>query len=105
MFLKFVKLITFVFIIFLLFSSFFYNIHHVLADGASGSGTQSAGTVNLTNPLCSDPKNPNCVGVPEILGRVIEAVLGIVGSIALIMFIYGGFMWLTSAGNAENVKA
>lgn len=51
----------------------------------------------LTNPLKVD-------SVPELIGIIIKAVLGIVGSIALLMFIYGGFMWLTSGGNDEKIK-
>lgn len=93
------------FLILLIFINLFgliFVYSSALAEGGQASGKQSD-TVTLTNPLCSDPNNPNCVGVPEILGRVIEAALGIVGSIALIMFIYGGFMWLTSAGNATMV--
>lgn len=41
---------------------------------------------------------------PQIMiGKIISATLGIVGSLALIMFIYGGFTWMLSAGNAEIV--
>jgi len=42
----------------------------------------------------------------DILGIAIGAsrwVLGIVGSLALIMFIYGGFMFLVSAGSTEKI--
>jgi len=42
--------------------------------------------------------------VPVLIGRIIKSVLGIVGSIALLMFMYGGFMWLMSAGSPERVK-
>ncbi|MEK9152812.1 MAG: hypothetical protein AAB692_05610, partial [Patescibacteria group bacterium] len=33
----------------------------------------------------------------------ITILTGISGSIALLMFVYGGFLWLTSAGNEEQV--
>jgi len=42
--------------------------------------------------------------VQEIIGNVIQAILGIVGSIALLMFVIGGFAWMTAAGNPERVK-
>jgi hypothetical protein len=32
-----------------------------------------------------------------------NAILGIVGSLALLMFVYGGFMFLISSGNSEKV--
>ncbi len=67
----------------------------------SASGTEdkpeTSGTVSLPDPLNS--ANPQ-----ELIGRIINAVLGIVGSIALAMFIYGGFTWMTSSGNMEKVQ-
>ncbi|MEA3272761.1 MAG: pilin, partial [Patescibacteria group bacterium] len=43
------------------------------------------------------------ISIPELIGKIIKAVLGIVGSIALLMFIYGGFLWLMSGGNEKNI--
>lgn len=40
----------------------------------------------------------------EIIGNVIKAVLGIIGAIALVMFLWGGFQWMTSGGSSERVK-
>jgi hypothetical protein len=51
----------------------------------------------LYNPL-------GTVNVPTLIGRVIQAALGISGSIALLMFVWGGFIWLTSQGNPEKIK-
>lgn len=39
----------------------------------------------------------------KLIGGIIKAALGIVGSIALLMFLYGGFLWLTSAGNEQKI--
>ena len=39
----------------------------------------------------------------QIFINYYERVLGIVGSLALLMFIYGGFMFLISSGNSEKV--
>lgn len=56
------------------------------------------GTTCLTNPLGSNTS-------PQVLiGNVINAVMGVVGSIALLMFIFGGLTWMTSGGSAEKVK-
>lgn len=38
-----------------------------------------------------------------ILVRASQWILGIVGSLALLMFIYGGFMFLISAGSSEKI--
>jgi len=39
-----------------------------------------------------------------VIGRIINYIAGISGSLGLIMFIYGGGLWLFSAGNPEMVK-
>lgn len=51
----------------------------------------------LSNPLAT-------TNINEVFGRLIQAILGITGSIALLMFVYGGFLWLISAGEADKVK-
>lgn len=43
------------------------------------------------------------VSVAVLVGRVINAMLGIVGSVALLMFILGGWKWLTSGGESEKI--
>jgi hypothetical protein len=53
--------------------------------------------VEFKNPIGSN--NPQ-----DFIGVVIKAILGVVGSFALIMFIYGGFLMLTAAGKAEKWK-
>ncbi|NTW22459.1 hypothetical protein HGA34_02845 [Candidatus Falkowbacteria bacterium] len=62
--------------------------------GTGGQGT--GGAVSLT-PAVN-------VGTPQqFIGKIINTALGVVGSLALLMFIYGGFTWLTSAGSADKV--
>lgn len=41
--------------------------------------------------------------VPVVIGRIVRAILSLVGLIALVMFVYGGLTWMTSAGNEERV--
>ena len=55
--------------------------------------------VKLDNPLGEKVADPRA-----IIGNVINAVLGLVGSFALLMFIWGGFTWVTSGGNDEKKK-
>lgn len=71
------------------------------APGAPGSPGQVGGEVRfnysgMTNPL-------ETVSVSVVVGRVIKAILAIIGSIFLIMVIYGGFTWMTAAGNDTKV--
>jgi hypothetical protein len=42
--------------------------------------------------------------VPQVIGRFINMIIGVTGSIALLMFAYGGFTWLTSRGNPEQIQ-
>lgn len=70
--------------------------------GTTGGGTTEGGTsVSLAdvNPLGVE----GISGMRIVIGRVINGILGITGSFALFMFIYGGFIMLTSAGNTEKI--
>jgi len=57
-------------------------------------------------PVAAAIENPlgNVTSVQVIIGNVISALLAITGSLALAMFVWGGFLWVTSAGNQEKVK-
>ncbi|MEK7557692.1 MAG: pilin, partial [Patescibacteria group bacterium] len=70
------------------------------APEASGSVSVKSNTVVLLNPLTGTATS---TAIPEFLGKIIHGVLGIVGSLALVMFIYGGLLWMTSAGKADQV--
>ncbi len=42
---------------------------------------------------------------PKVLiGRVIMAAMGILGSISLVMFVYSGFLWMIAAGDAGKAE-
>ena len=51
----------------------------------------------LANPL-GDIKTPT-----QLIGKIIYAILGLTGAIALVMFIWGGLQWMTAAGSPEKV--
>lgn len=38
-----------------------------------------------------------------VIGRLIRALLGLSGAVALLMFVWGGFLWLTSRGETAQV--
>ncbi len=59
-------------------------------------------TTQITSAQLTNPMRAN--SIPELVGLIITAILGIVGSIALLMFIYGGFTWLTSGGAEKKIK-
>lgn len=46
-------------------------------------------------------------GLAEFIGlfvRIAQYIFGISGSIALAIFVYGGFLWITSGGSADKVQ-
>lgn len=51
----------------------------------------------LANPL-------KCDDTICLFSQMIRLFLGVVGLIATVFFIYGGFVFLTSGGNADQVK-
>ena len=42
--------------------------------------------------------------IQQVIGKIIRVLLGVVGSVALGMFLFGGIMILTAAGNPERVQ-
>ncbi|HOY56429.1 MAG TPA: pilin [bacterium] len=52
----------------------------------------------LQNPLGS------VVTIPQIVSKIIKLIMGLVGIISLVMFIYAGFLWLTAQGKPDAVK-
>ncbi|MBU2542670.1 hypothetical protein KJ785_03870 [Patescibacteria group bacterium] len=73
-----------------------------MALTAKEAGEQAAketSSVKLGNPL-----GEGRVDIRVILGDIVATGMGFLGSVTLLVFVYGGFLWLTSAGNAERVK-
>ena len=66
--------------------------------GGSVNKTPSSGTKYLPNAL---GKNTS---LPVIIGTIIKGAMGVMGALVLLMLVWGGFQWLTSAGSPEKVK-
>lgn len=58
-----------------------------------------ADCIPIENPLVN-----NTTSIFTILGTVLRIALGIIGSLTLLMFVWGGFQWLASGGNPERIK-
>jgi len=112
-----ISLLGYLFLTALLLTAAFGVFSPVSADTATPSDSTPSGstpattdesatkTIPLQNPLGGTPENPlGVTSVPRLIGNVIKTVLAIVGALALAMFIYGGFTWLTSGGSAEKIK-
>lgn len=53
----------------------------------------------LKNPLGAED-----MIIGDLFGRLVRAFLSFIAFVAMVYFIYGGFLFLTSAGNAEKVE-
>lgn len=82
-------------IIFIIYSTNIYAAEKT-QTGTKDASTDS--TVSISNPL-GEIKN-----IPTLIGKVIQIILSVVGSISLVMFIYGGFVWMLAAGNEQRVQ-
>lgn len=74
------------------------EINNKGGDKGTVNNSCPSGSVCLENPL-GETKTPQA-----LIGNIINAVLGVVGSLALLMFVYGGLTWMTSSGSQEKVK-
>ncbi len=59
----------------------------------------AADSARLQNPI------RGVDSIAGLVGRVIKGLLGIVGSAALLIFIYGGIQWILSSGDPKKVTA
>ena len=62
---------------------------------------------NITNNLDSFNQQANLPGnensdLPDVLVRIINLVLGLLGLVFVILIIYGGFVYMTAGGKSEN---
>ena len=65
----------------------------------------TADRVNLINPIGGTEKSPTGTSDFMIIGgKAVNYGLGILGSLVFLVFVYGGVLWLTSAGNEERIK-
>jgi uncharacterized membrane protein YwzB len=42
--------------------------------------------------------------LPQIVGNIVQIILGLLGLVAVVLIIIAGFQWMTSGGSEEKVK-
>lgn len=60
------------------------------------------GSTELCNPLGPQFNSPS--SIPTLLGNILRWFFGIIGTVTLVMFIYGGFLWMTAFGEENKIK-
>lgn len=72
------------------------------------SSLTTGSEVQLVNPIGGSARDggnkQGTVNINIIIGNAIKVVLGIVGSISLLVFVFGGYQLLTSAGDDSKVR-
>lgn len=73
-------------------------------EGAGQNPEEGAGgpTPGETETQLSSPVGH--ISLAQLIGKIIRAFLGIVGTISLIMFIYAGFLLITAAGKSSQIQ-
>lgn len=72
----------------------------VSTEITSPGGTVSMKDVPLTNPLTGEKGG---FSISKIIKRIIQFALGLTGVLALAAFVYGGVLWMISAGTQSFV--
>lgn len=73
------------------------------AAGSKGGGGTVADKYGLKQ-TATEAKLPNMdKDLPGIVGIIIASILGLVATIFFALMVYGGFLWMTAAGNGEQV--
>lgn len=98
------KLLSFILVFFFVFAVF----NFVGAQTGGINNNQGGNSATNTN-LCASGtclENPlGSINTPQaLIGKIINSVLGVVGSLALLMFVFGGLTWMTSGGSSDKVK-
>ncbi|HSR89367.1 MAG TPA: pilin [Candidatus Udaeobacter sp.] len=70
----------------------------------AGSGVSGTSARDLKNQARSILNKANFSGPTDIINRTIKILLAFIGSIALVLYIYSGFLWMTASGGSEQVE-
>jgi len=65
--------------------------------GILSASTAMAAPYGFPDPL-------NNATVPILVNRIVTAILGIVGALFFVMFLWGGFKYMTAGGEAKKVQ-
>jgi len=67
------------------------------SDDGPGGPSASPQTITFQNPL-------NVESIPELVGAIVRGLLGLLGTLALLIIIYGGLRYMTSINNPNEAK-
>lgn len=91
--------------IIILFVFFSFALTPVAFGAQTGlEGRTGVDLEQMDNSFISNSGLGTKASLAEIISEIIKILLGFLGVIFVVLFIYAGFLWLTSAGNEEKIS-
>lgn len=87
---------------FLIFSSLIIISVPLFVSAAAGLLTNSLETTGVASTLVTEASK-NTTSIQSFVGTIINAALGLLGTVFLVLLVYGGYLWMTAGGNEEDV--
>lgn len=84
---------------------FAFNGDKVFAQGATGVVSQADPNSELLQgvAMIEEPIGLPATDIRQIIANIIRVALALVGIVLLVIIIYGGYLWMTAAGNEEQI--
>lgn len=86
-----------------LFGSIIFVLSMVLAPALSVVNAEEPDPLGNLEDLGEDSGLPE-QDLPELIARIISWIIGIVGIVLVVLFVYGGVVYATSAGNEDRIE-
>ena len=84
---------------------FFYFLTVPLHPAAAQSIAASDSSLNQGIAVIQQPLGLPATDIRLIIANIIRAALGLLGLVLIVLFLYGGFLYMTSGGNEEQVAS
>lgn len=65
--------------------------------------TNSLEKTGVAAEIVTDANKVATNGIQTFVGKIINAFLGLLGTVFLVLLVYGGYLWMTAGGNEEDV--
>ena len=99
-------IVPIIFLAFLLLAATSALAQGGVAGGISGAVSNENNSSDVMASYGTPVSIDNPLGVStfqQLIGKIISAILGVLGSVALLMFIWGGLVWMMAAGNEKKI--
>ena len=102
---KLIKLITkFTIPVLLFFLCALLTINYIFAQDSTPKTNANVTPINEESAIAKFVGFSAARNIPQLIGLSLRVVLGLMGSIALLLIVWGGFGWLTSGGSPDKIK-